>query len=650
VSSEADYDTGQPLDALIFYVDDFVKEKGKWGGVGAGWKQVSVIMNTSGNHKLRWVYQKDSLLFDGQDTVWIDDIIFSNASTELSYTVSVPNSSSTGSISCETPVKTGGQSVCVISSANGYHLDPSSFTDNGIVVPVINNSYTITNVQGDHAITGKFVLDAPSDVETFETVDFSKFPWIRWGTDVNGIKKVGATTWDVVTGGYSGVYGGTIAAASPPKSLNEGERDGEASYLETELFIPKPGVMSFWYKVSSELDIGGGGDYLRFFIDNIEQTHIDPDTQLPTKGWSGEIAWDRVSYGIDTGSHIFRWVYVKDGSGSSGEDRAWIDDIVFPGAVYKSTYSITVQNPSINGLISCPETASHGSESICTIAPNPGYHLSSLIDNGADKLLSVSVDSQYIISNITSDHVLSGTFVLNGNIEDFEAGFTKFPWSTSGSTTSLAWIITDQSGHTGTYNGTHAAETPNLANDQTSYLETTQVVPPGGVISFWYKVSSEPDSDFLKFYIDGVNVEGASWSGELDWAWVSYPVTEGTRTFRWEYSKNNADIVPSLFDKAWIDDIAFTGTAADFPVKIERGVSSVIYKTTLQEAYNDAMSTDIIKLKPAPNMGGLLAGNNVSVTVKGGYNDTFTSNAAMTTVGPIYINAGTVRLERITVK
>jgi hypothetical protein len=74
-----------------------------------------------------------------------------------------------------------------------------------------------------------------------------------------------------------------------------------------------------------------------------------------------------------------------------------------------------------------------------------------------------------------------------------------------------------------------------------------------GDVRFFRKVSSEPDFDRLTFYIDGV--EEGKWSGEEDWAEVSFPVVEGTRTFAWIYSKD--DSVSRGDDTAWIDDIVF---------------------------------------------------------------------------------------------
>lgn len=633
-------DSEDGFDFLNFYADEIGGNRvisSAWTG-NVPWSPATYEL-PPGNYTFRWEYAKDDTESSLIDTAWLDNIVFPDATTVISYTITSPGTITNGSIFCETPVDTGNNSLCTIAPVAGHHLDPSSFTDNGVIAPVVADSYTITNVQGPHTITGKFVLDAPADVETFETGDFSKFPWTFGGT-------VNAPQWSVTPSGYSGIYGGTQAAEAP-ETLN----DSETSYFETTLNIPAIGVMSFWYKVSSEENLGDGGDYLRFYIDNIEQTHIDPATQLPTKGWSGEFDWTLAQYPIDVGTHTFRWEYVKDVNGSSVNDRAWIDDITFPGAIFQPSYSITVLDTGINGSISCaPLEVAHGAESVCTVAPKPGYHLATLSDNAVDKLSAVVANS-YTISNVTSNHTIAGTFIINGNIEDFETGnFSKFPWSTGGNADS-GWSVTDLSGHPGIYGGTFAAESPVLLDGKSSYLETTQIIPPlGGTISFWYRVSSELQSDYLVFYID--NNEMDRWSGELDWPLTpaTYPVTEGQHTFRWEYIKDGSDILPSQFDKAWIDDIVFPGTAMNLPVKLVRGTSAM-YKLNLQEAYDAAaISNDVIKLKSGPLAGALTANRNISVTLKGGYEDTFNTNSTTTTIGTINIQAGTVRAERVSVK
>ena len=44
----------------------------------------------------------------------------------------------------------------------------------------------------------------------------------------------------------------------------------------------------------------------------------------------GESDWDEYSFMVEPGLHTFRWVYEKDNAGSSGQDCAWLDNIIFP--------------------------------------------------------------------------------------------------------------------------------------------------------------------------------------------------------------------------------------------------------------------------------------------------------------------------------
>ncbi len=71
-------------------------------------------------------------------------------------------------------------------------------------------------------------------------------------------------------------------------------------------------------------------------------------------------------------------------------------------------------------------------------------------------------------------------------------------------------------------------------------------------ISFFRKVSSESGYDFLKFYINGE--QKGSWSGNVAWSKVSYPVSAGTNTFILEYMKIYRFLCE---DAAWVDFISF---------------------------------------------------------------------------------------------
>ncbi|MFH0867113.1 MAG: C25 family cysteine peptidase [Bacteroidota bacterium] len=130
--------------------------------------------------------------------------------------------------------------------------------------------------------------------------------------------------------------------------------------------------------------------------------------------------------------------------------------------------------------------------------------------------------------------------------EDWETGdFTKFDWVQG----TYPWIITG----TLPYEGAYSAKSGTIADEQISDLSITFTVLTNDSISFFGKVSSEQDYDFLKFFIDGT--EKGSWSGEMDWTRLAYPVTVGSHTFKWTYEKDQS--VSDGSDCAWTDYILF---------------------------------------------------------------------------------------------
>ncbi|HUU19948.1 MAG TPA: hypothetical protein VMW72_22540 [Sedimentisphaerales bacterium] len=132
------------------------------------------------------------------------------------------------------------------------------------------------------------------------------------------------------------------------------------------------------------------------------------------------------------------------------------------------------------------------------------------------------------------------------SIEEFETGdFSSVSWKFSGDAN---WFVTSEERNSGTY----SARAGSIEDDERSTLRV-ELDCTSGEISFYCKVSSESSYDCLNFYIDGV--EQDEWSGEQDWIQISFPVTMGTRTFEWTYSKDGSESGGD--DTAWIDDIIF---------------------------------------------------------------------------------------------
>ena len=74
-----------------------------------------------------------------------------------------------------------------------------------------------------------------------------------------------------------------------------------------------------------------------------------------------------------------------------------------------------------------------------------------------------------------------------------------------------------------------------------------------GTISFWWKVSSESNYDFLRFYIG--SAEQQRISGNVDWQEESFEVPAGTHTLKWQYDKDGS--VTHGYDCGWVDQVVW---------------------------------------------------------------------------------------------
>jgi M6 family metalloprotease-like protein len=99
------------------------------------------------------------------------------------------------------------------------------------------------------------------------------------------------------------------------------------------------------------------------------------------------------------------------------------------------------------------------------------------------------------------------------------------------------------------HDGNSAAKTFITPDGQSSAL-TTSVNGPC-TISFWWKVSSQPDADKLSFYAGGTLL--ASRSGNADWRQETYYLGEGPIELSWVYSKDAA--LAANQDCAWVDQV-----------------------------------------------------------------------------------------------
>jgi hypothetical protein len=164
--------------------------------------------------------------------------------------------------------------------------------------------------------------------------------------------------------------------------------------------VTGPGTLTYRWKVSSQTN----ADILSFLLDGGTNAQI-----------SGEVGWlQRTNY-LTSGSHNLQWVYTKDATGASGQDAAWLDQVIYNAG---GTAPFILSQPSDATSFGTPATFTVGSAGTPALAYQwrlngtniPGATSSSFTvpgplasDAGA---YSVRITNQYG-SIISSDAVLT---------------------------------------------------------------------------------------------------------------------------------------------------------------------------------------------------------------------------------------------------
>jgi hypothetical protein len=184
-------------------------------------------------------------------------------------------------------------------------------------------------------------------------------------------------------------------------------------------------------------------------------------------------------------------------------------------------------------------------QNIGTLAPGNTVNASLSLQVSPDAPAG-STFSVYLSAVAGLYNAVSGlTPAIGAQIEDYETGnFLKYNWRSKGN---KPWKISSSVKYAGAFGATSGA----ITNNQFSQTFIEGQVLTNDSISFYRKVSSEEGYDFLKFYVDGIEL--GSWSGNKDWAKVSYAIPAGNHRFAWSYEKDDASM--SGQDAAWLDNI-----------------------------------------------------------------------------------------------
>ena len=132
-------------------------------------------------------------------------------------------------------------------------------------------------------------------IEDFETGDFSAYEWVNNGT----------YPWVITNNAYEGSYA--------MKSTGEGVASVQSA-IEITMTNEKDGMLSFFYKISSESNYDKG----IFYVDGVAKTTV-----------SGTSNWSEKQVAVTAGTHTYKWSYEKDGSVNSNDDCFYVDYINF---------------------------------------------------------------------------------------------------------------------------------------------------------------------------------------------------------------------------------------------------------------------------------------------------------------------------------
>ncbi len=158
-------------------------------------------------------------------------------------------------------------------------------------------------------------------------------------------------------------------------------------------------------------------------------------------------------------------------------------------------------------------------------------------------------DFTFVFGNEQYKDTVEQSLPLGLVIESFETGdFSAYNWQQGGNT---PWQVVT----TDPQDGSYCAESGDVDDSQSSELSIQlNGVPAGQTMSFYYKVSSEQNYDFLKFYVNGTEVQ--SWSGNIAWTQYTYTFpSAGDYTIKFAYEKDYS--VSEGSDCGWIDNIVF---------------------------------------------------------------------------------------------
>ena len=306
--------------------------------------------------------------------------------------------------------------------------------------------------------------------------------------------------------------------------------------------------------VSGDITFGQGGREATISI-----SLLDDELAEGAESFTLELTSEAV--GIDLGGRISTEVVIIDNESSASFEQFELEVTESSGEVELVVNrsggldNDSTVNFTVIGIAATPgEDYNSAATGVLTFAP--GAASASLIIGIVDDLIEETTESLAVTLSDPSEGLtlvgeLTATVTVLDNDQP-EPGLTTFEigmvppdsgWSSSGS---KPWYAQTEQ----VYEGSYALRSGKITDTQESIL-VVEKETDAGTGSFFVKISSEQDWDYLDFSLNGQLL--AKWSGRVDWKKFEFPLEAGMNRLQWRYKKD-----PSTFagmDAAFIDNV-----------------------------------------------------------------------------------------------
>ena len=517
------------------------------GGVQAsisgetGWLRRSYEV-PAGRHILRWTFTNNAAASAGANAAWIDAVSLDYLSAlpmDLWSATGPPGGPfSPGTRTCAL-TNSGSQTLSwyATPSANWITVEPAS----GDIEPGegLNVEMTInTNANA-------FGLGTRS-----ATVAFSNLT-----TGVSFLRTASLTVLDALAilpsvATHTGFVGGPYSPATRTFVLSNGSpaalawsvlvrTNGYAATTRTNWITPEP--------AGGSLEPGAVQNVVVSFTEN-------------ANGLSAATHYARLSFSNETSGlaqECYLYLTLQEPLAVAGSAWTASGPVGGPFAPTSAVYVLTNRSPVAQSW-----TASSGADWIAlgsaggTLASSSSVAVAAQFNAQAAALPAGFYSAALIFSNQTQGSVMTQAVTLAVGIEFCDAvEACGASWTFGGA---APWLYQTNVAH----DGLDAAASGAITNSQESWMQTSVAGP--GMLSFWWKVSSESGWDYLEFWIDGVLTNAVS--GEADWQQQTYALASGVHVLRWRYAKDASAIAGS--DRGWVDLVAWSAarTAMGVPI------------------------------------------------------------------------------------